>query len=1517
MYPLLADAEAEQRSPACWRNSSRTWRNQRVNPSVPVTAVLFGSRPAEPLLREIVAALRGCSRIVYRGPPGSAETARGLGCDVAAPATDMSAAVSAMRTSPATGDVLLVALDCILPTSALQRLLSPAGNTDADVLSPLGPEDEYSPLPEGIAPRLDDAEVDALCHLLSDPACLPRPRWAAHIALWRASAWEKLANAATAPIDECGLNIAALASLYVGRQGIDCRGPTVPEDRRDAAPASPLSSLRERIGLRPQRLPPVLVGSGEKPVVLHVLHGWGGGVERFVRDLAEGDSAQTHLALCASGQFARRSYGEALQLFLVAEGRLHALRRWPLPTAIADTAAHDAAARAIFDFILRRYAVGRIMVSSLIGHSLDVLDSELPTIFVCHDYYPLWPVLHSDFGDASQRFDRAALPTALKSADASSQPFHAHSPDYWWQLREAFVGKLIARRITLCAPSAGLRSNWLRMAPALAALRFELIPHGFRPFDQVQPPHQPSESIAPPSSRRLRLLVLGRINGGKAMHLLEKTLDGITAHADLFLIGCGAQAHALFGTSHVHIVLDYDRETLPQLIAQLKPDAALMPVSVAESFSYTLSELWALGIPPIASRIGSLAERIVEGDTGLLFDPNADALIQRLAGLAADATPLEHIRTRLRGLTQRPIADARQAYMALFPAAVAERADVEADYSPQAAEAAAVAESRLMLAAELTLLKQRFADQERELHARADWANQALRETQRVQQQLTLRNVEFEERTRWAETLEAEGRRLGSELQLAYGNYAQLEQEKRDADAGWSHEVDRVEGLRQELMQSTSWRITRPLRAITVRLRGLRARLGYWIDRILGLPPRLTRSLRTRGVSGTLQRIRQDGAAASSITPVELSAELTAPGSSFAPFALPRAAAPKASIVIPVYNKFPYTLACLQSIAHHGAAMGFEVIVVDDCSSDETRAGLATISGIQAVHNAQNLGFIGACNAGAAAASGEYLVFLNNDTQVTQGWLDALIDTFAQHRDVGLVGAKLVYPDGRLQEAGGIVFSDASGWNYGRFGDPRDPAYNYVREVDYCSGAAIAIARSLFEARGGFDTRYAPAYYEDTDLAFQVREAGLRVIYQPASVVVHFEGITSGTDTASGTKRYQVINQQKFAERWKDVLEKQPRAGTPIPVAREHRVAGRLLIVDATVPEPDKDSGSVRMVNLLRALVELDWKVSFSTENRAYVAGYTEQLQQLGIEMLYHPWMSEPANFLRDTGTLWDVVMLSRHYVATPILPLVRHYAPRARIVFDTVDLHYLREERAAELEGNAELRRTAATTKLAELRLIKASDITLVVSPVEQELLLRELPGARIEVLSNVHEVVGCRRGFAERRDIFFVGGFQHQPNVDAVQWFVSDIWPAIAAALPEVRFHIVGSRMPDSVRALASDRVIAKGFVESLDEYLDGCRLSIAPLRYGAGVKGKVNQSMAHGQPVVATALAAEGMYLINDVDVLIADAPDQFAAAVVRLYQDEHLWQRLSNAGLGNVERHFSFDAAKLALSQLLRH
>lgn len=241
------------------------------------------------------------------------------------------------------------------------------------------------------------------------------------------------------------------------------------------------------------------------------------------------------------------------------------------------------------------------------------------------------------------------------------------------------------------------------------------------------------------------------------------------------------------------------------------------------------------------------------------------------------------------------------------------------------------------------------------------------------------------------------------------------------------------------------------------------------------------------------------------------------------------------------------------------ASPGSELIVIDDASTDPEAERLRAVPGITYRRNHENLGFVGSCNAGALLARGRYLVFLNSDTVVTPGWLEKLITRLTEP-GVGLVGASLQYPDGRLQEAGGLVFADASGWNYGRNGHPEDPRYRAFRDSHYCSGAAIALTRERFEALGGFDPRYAPGYYEDTDLAMRVRATGARVVYEPESVVVHLEGASAGTDTSRGMKAAQLVNRDRFGAQWKETLRRtHPAPGTDADLVVRQAGAGWLV----------------------------------------------------------------------------------------------------------------------------------------------------------------------------------------------------------------------------------------------------------------------------------------------------------------------------------------------------------------------
>ena len=679
----------------------------------------------------------------------------------------------------------------------------------------------------------------------------------------------------------------------------------------------------------------------------------------------------------------------------------------------------------------------------------------------------------------------------------------------------------------------------------------------------------------------------------------------------------------------------------------------------------------------------------------------------------------------------------------------------------------------------------------------------------------------------------------------------------------------------------------------------------FALDRATGLLRRGATSLRTRGWRATWQRVT---AQFGLLAPPQRRPLLKADTRPFEPFAVPFDPEPRASIVIPVFNGFGHTLACLRAIAAAPPGAPVEIVVVDDGSSDATADALPRVEGLHYHRRPENGGFIAACNDGARLARGEHLVFVNNDTVPQPGWLDSLLRTFDEHPGTGLAGAQLLYPDGRLQESGGRVLQDGRAESRGRFADPDHPLLRFAREVDYCSGAALAVPRALFAELGGFDPHFAPGYYEDTDLAFRVRAAGHRVLCQPDARVVHVEGASAGTDPSAGMKAAQARNQPRFAERWQEALRSHP-AAPPDPLRPDPRDQPAILVIDALTPTPDRDSGSLRMVNLMRLLREEGAHVVFVPVDRRHAGEDTERLQALGIETWYAPHMGRLTAWLREHGPRFSSVIASRHYVARALLPLLRRHAPQARIAFDSVDLHYLRERRAAELAGSESLRRAADRTRAAELDVIGRADVTLVVSPAERELLARDAPDARVEVVSNLHRVAGAGLPFEQRRDLVFVGGFRHPPNVDAVCWFVESIFPAIRAALPDVRFHCIGGDLVPEVAALGThEGVVVHGYVPDITPYMDGCRIALAPLRYGAGVKGKVNLSMAHGQPVVATPAAVEGMHLRDGHDVLVASDAEGFAAAVVRLYRDATLWMELSINGHDNIERHFSPDAAR---------
>lgn len=614
--------------------------------------------------------------------------------------------------------------------------------------------------------------------------------------------------------------------------------------------------------------------------------------------------------------------------------------------------------------------------------------------------------------------------------------------------------------------------------------------------------------------------------------------------------------------------------------------------------------------------------------------------------------------------------------------------------------------------------------------------------------------------------------------------------------------------------------------------------------------------------------------------------------------------APAVSVIIPVFNQLKLTLWCLHAVLAGAYRSTFEVLVVDDGSVDGTADVLQGAPVIRYVRSPSNQGFIRACNLGARHARGDTLVFLNNDTVPLDGWLDALIDTLRERPDAGLVGAKLVYPAGRLQEAGGILWQTGAAWNYGRGGDPARPEFNYRRSVDFCSGAALAAPSTVFRDAGGFDESLAPAYGEDVELALRLRERGLAVLYQPRSEVVHVEGATGGTSRRRGVKAYQVRNLETIFQRWQGRLRAHRPEGQDPHLEKDRGVERRVLFADAFTPRPDEDAGSQDSLHWMLALDALGFRVTFlPCIERQHAGRYTTDLQRWGIECVNAPDAPSLEDFVAARGAEFDLCVLYRHEVASALLPMLLRCAPQAQRLLAVCDLAHVRKERQAALSGSARDAREALETKFRELLACAQCDAVWTPSRWEKEHLLREIPHARVLVWPLAQELRPARKSFAERTAIGFIGAYVHAPNVDAVLFFVREILPHIVAQEPRIVFHVAGSNMPPEIARLDHPAVRVLGQVADLTGFFESLRMSVAPLRFGAGLKGKVAASLAAGVPVVATSLALEGMELEPEEGALVADDPPAFAREVVRLYGDEALWTRLSRAGYARAQRDYS--------------
>lgn len=577
----------------------------------------------------------------------------------------------------------------------------------------------------------------------------------------------------------------------------------------------------------------------------------------------------------------------------------------------------------------------------------------------------------------------------------------------------------------------------------------------------------------------------------------------------------------------------------------------------------------------------------------------------------------------------------------------------------------------------------------------------------------------------------------------------------------------------------------------------------------------------------------------------------------------------------------------------------YEVIVLFQQASEEsTRSFRERVVGMRALHAPLNLGFGAGNNFAAASAKGAFLAFVNDDATMRQGWLTALVSLAQSDERIGAVGSRILFPNGTLQEAGAIVWSDGSCHPLGRGEPVASLAYSYVRDVQHTSANGLLVRRSTFERIGGFDERFFPAYYEDVDLCLKIRhDLDQRVVYQPRSVILHHESATANRDPEFRTFLFR-RHQERFTAKWRDVLSlyPAPQPDSAIAIDRAvHRACGTrtpILVVDDRIPNAGLGSGFGRTADLLTDLATAEFAVSFAPTDRSHVP--TENsFGALGVEVITEPLLDH----LKNAQNRYELVIVSRPHNMQAYYSAIRGAMPHAAVIYDVEALYHRRLLLQARLHEDAahreRLNDQADAMETLETFIACSVDRLVAISDAECQWLLSVHGHAPVEFMRPLSRSISLTTSNAASRiGAVFVAGWlagDKSPNVDALRWYAEEISPRVRAVLPEFVTFVTGARPPLSVQSLAGDGVVLSGFVHSIESLYRRARIAIAPILAGAGVKIKTIEALQYGVPVVATTVGAEGLPVIDGVDIDISDDPQTFADRIVALATQDETWMR----------------------------
>ncbi len=621
-------------------------------------------------------------------------------------------------------------------------------------------------------------------------------------------------------------------------------------------------------------------------------------------------------------------------------------------------------------------------------------------------------------------------------------------------------------------------------------------------------------------------------------------------------------------------------------------------------------------------------------------------------------------------------------------------------------------------------------------------------------------------------------------------------------------------------------------------------------------------------------------------------------------FGLPTSRRPLVSIVIPLYNNWWVTYRCLRALQSNSDNTPYEIIVVDDASTDQTLEALKSIRGITVVRNFINVGYLTSTNRGASAASetSKYLVLLNNDTEPIDGWLDSLYTSIEKNETIAVVGSALIYPNGVLQEAGGQIFAGGNAWNLGRGANPLNNLFTFAREVDYCSAASVIIRKSFWLDVDGFDTRYIPAYCEDSDLALTAWSKGYKVMYEPKSWVIHHEGLSHGKNTDSGLKKYQTANNRKLFAKWEvDLRNHWEDIGIPrFESARNSK--GIVVICDHQLPVSTRDAGSIRTVQIIRHIQALGYHAVLVCLDNSTTQVDLDLLQSSGVEV--HQNINDFYNsmFLRRerVRAIWTI----RQEVYDFFAGKLRQIAPTAIFIADLMDIKYCEDYNP-----------DSGITK-GQLEIANEVEHIILVSEVESQEFNLQSNTSKASVVWAEYEPQIGELDWKDSRGLIFVGGFRHLPNLEGIQWFAENVVPLLIEMGFNAPIRVIGSGLDSKTISELSDKGLQMfGGVEDLSTIYRQSRVAVVPLLSGAGRKGKLGEALSFGIPIVTTSVGSEGFSDIANSGMVVADSPLEIAKAIYDLHENFDLWNSASKLGKDYCKSNLSSTAMRNEISRLI--